>query len=71
MRNVNNRNIHYAVTLSGIEYMRDERKAEAESRGEGGLFVLYLESYILDDEEKARTKNAAFLQEVGQGVGAQ
>jgi len=56
--------VEHACGAFGIEYVRDERKVEAAGLGEGGLFMLYSESYIPDEEEKRARPAAAFLREI-------
>jgi DNA-binding MarR family transcriptional regulator len=56
--------VEHACGVYGVEYVRDERDTGSTDTGKNGLFILYSESYIPDNEEKARIMNAAFLQEV-------
>jgi DNA-binding MarR family transcriptional regulator len=62
IKRVNNRNIHYIVTPSGIEAIT--RKSSLKYNKEGGItkniFILYSENYLPDNDEKGEDK--AFLQ---------
>ncbi len=61
--------IEHACVAFGVEYILDEGKAEAAGRIDNGLFILYSESYVPDDEEKSIRPAVAFVQEVVGGLG--
>jgi DNA-binding MarR family transcriptional regulator len=56
--------IEHACGAYGIDYVRNERKTNSAGRGQGGLFVLYSESYMPDEAKKRSRPAVAFLQDV-------
>ncbi len=60
--------VEHFCLLHGLAFLRDEASFEAAMEGTRGLCLLYSESFIPDDEEKARAQNVAFLQEVVGGL---
>jgi hypothetical protein len=51
-----------------VEYVKDDQKIETARQEEPGLFFLYSERYIPDEEVKRTRSSAAFLQEVVSGT---
>ncbi len=56
--------VEHFCSQNGLAFLRDEASFAGAMDGKTGLYLLYSESYIPDDEEKARVPNIAFLQEV-------
>jgi DNA-binding MarR family transcriptional regulator len=56
--------VEYACDVCGIRYFSDDASIESAKRGLDGLFLVYSERYIPDENVKAEGGSVAFLQEV-------
>ncbi len=56
--------VEHFCRVHGLSLLRDEASFEAAMDGKTGMYLLYSESFIPDEEEKQRAPNVACLQEV-------
>jgi DNA-binding MarR family transcriptional regulator len=63
--------VEHACVTHGVTYVRGDIDLDAERKAESGLFVLYAESYVPDEEEKRARPLTSFLREVLGGARVQ
>jgi predicted transcriptional regulator len=56
--------VEHVCEICGMRYLKDDSAIQAAKSGSDEFFLLYSESYSLDDREKRTRPSARFLQEV-------